>query len=246
MGRAMIGLLTEFPALRLHAAVDAPSSPHLGQSLGGMTVTADLDAALRGAQLLIDFSHAAAADAHIDSARAARVPLFLGTTGLGDATRARAVQAASDIPVLVAANTSVGVALLVDLVRRAAAALGPEYHIEITDVHHRHKLDAPSGTALVLAEAAAQGRGARYADVQAPHPRGSGGPRTDREIGIASLRGGDVVGDHEVMFLGPGERLVLKHSATDRSIFARGALRAAAWLATRPPGSYQMADVFSS
>jgi 4-hydroxy-tetrahydrodipicolinate reductase len=242
----MIELLPEFPALRLHAAVDAASSPAVGQSVGGTTISSDFDAALRGAQLVIDFSHPAAADAHIESARAARVPLFLGTTGLSNGTRERAVQAARDIPVLIAANTSVGVALLADLVRRAAAALGPEFNIEITDVHHRHKLDAPSGTALVLAEAAAQARGTHYAVVQAAQPRGSAGPRSDAEIGIASLRGGDVVGDHEVLFLGPGERLVLKHSATDRSIFARGALRAALWLATRPAGGYQMSDVFSS
>jgi 4-hydroxy-tetrahydrodipicolinate reductase len=245
MGQAMIQMLPEFPELRLHGAVDAARSTMLGSLLGGQVVGADLPAALRGAGLMIDFSHASGAAEHIAAAHAARVPLLLGTTGLPADAFAQAERAARDIPLLISANTSVGVALLADLVQRAASALGREYNIEVVEAHHRHKLDAPSGTALVLAEAAARGRGTTYAAVKAPQPRGSAGPRTDGEIGMASVRGGDVVGEHEVMFLGPGERISLRHSATDRALFARGALRAGQWVASQPPGRYQMADVFS-
>jgi len=245
MGQAMIGLLPEFPGLALHGAIDSASSPMLGAALGGRTVGSDLDAALVGAGLMIDFSHASGARAHIEAAHAARVPLLLGTTGLPAEALAAAERAARDIPVLVSANTSVGVAVLVDLVQRASAALGRDFHIEIVEAHHRHKQDAPSGTALVLAEAAARGRGTTYDRAAAAQPRGSRGARTDEEIGMASLRGGDVVGEHEVLFLGQGERLSLKHSATDRGIFARGALRAGQWVAGQRPGRYQMADVFS-
>lgn len=245
MGQAMIQLLPEFPALCLHGAVDAPASPAIGSRCGSVTVTAELAAALPGAGLMIDFSRAAAALEHLQAAHAARVPVLLGTTGLPPDAAAYATRAARDIALLISANTSVGVALLAELVRRAAGVLGREFNIEITEAHHRHKLDAPSGTALVLAESAARGRGGRYAEAAAAQPRGSAGARTDQEIGIASIRGGDVVGEHEVLFLGPGERVSLKHSATDRNIFARGALRAGAWVAGQAPGLYQMADVFS-
>jgi 4-hydroxy-tetrahydrodipicolinate reductase len=245
MGQTMIQLLPEFPQLLLHGAVDFARSPMLGTTLGGRVIGTDLPAALKGAGLMIDFSHASGALAHIAAAQAARVPLLLGTTGLPAEALAAADLAARDIPVLIAANTSIGVALLVELVQRAAAALGREFNIEVTEAHHRHKLDAPSGTALVLAQAAARGRGTTYAAAQAAQPRGSAGPRSDSEIGMASIRGGDVVGEHEVLFLGPGERISLRHSATDRSIFARGALRAGQWLAVQPAGRYQSADVFS-
>jgi 4-hydroxy-tetrahydrodipicolinate reductase len=242
MGQALIQLLSEFPTLRLHGAVDAPTSPAIGSRCGSVTVTAELAAALHGATLMIDFSRAAAALEHLQAAHAARVPVLLGTTGLPPDAATFAARAARDIALLVSANTSVGVALLAELVQRAASVLGREFNIEITEAHHRHKLDAPSGTALVLAESAARGRGGHYAEAAA---RGSAGARTEQEIGIASIRGGDVVGEHEVLFLGPGERVSLKHSATDRTIFARGALRAGAWLAGQGPGLYQMSDVFS-
>jgi 4-hydroxy-tetrahydrodipicolinate reductase len=244
MGQSLIQLLSEFPALRLHGAVDSAQSPLLGTEQGGHKLRADLPAALQGAQLAIDFSNASGAREHIEVAHAVRVPLLLGTTGLPADAISAAERAACEIPLLISANTSVGVALLADLVQRAARSLGREFHIEVIEAHHRHKLDAPSGTALLVAEAAARGRGTHYAAVRAAQPRGSAGERSDDEIGIASIRGGDVVGEHEVLFLGPGERLSLRHSATDRSIFARGALRAGQWLAGQAPGRYQMADVF--
>jgi 4-hydroxy-tetrahydrodipicolinate reductase len=251
MGLAMARLLPEFPGLQLTAALCSPGSSVLGQDLGrlaggdalGVTLTAALDAALRDAQLVIDFSTAATASATIEAARAARVPLLIGTTGLAAGAQAQLDAAAASIPVLAAANTSVGVAVLIDLVRRAARALGPAFDVEIVEAHHRRKTDAPSGTALALGEAAATARGTTLASSTAP-VRGTAGARRNGEIGFAVIRGGDVVGEHEVQFLGAGERIALRHSATDRSIFARGALRAGSWLAAQPAGRYGMADVF--
>jgi 4-hydroxy-tetrahydrodipicolinate reductase len=249
MGRQLVQLLPGVPELALHAACASAHSAQLGADSGrlaggadnGVPVTGDLSVALRAAQLLIDFSNAVSSVAHIDAARAARVPLLLGTTGWQADTEAALQRAAHDIPVLQAANTSVGVALLADLVKRAAAALGAEFNIEIVETHHRMKLDAPSGTALLLGQAAAAGRDATLAALRTPADR-NGLERRAEQIGIASVRGGDVVGEHEVHFLGQGERLVLRHSATDRALFARGALRAGRWLADQSPGRYHMAD----
>jgi 4-hydroxy-tetrahydrodipicolinate reductase len=252
MGQALISLLTESRELQLHAAVDAAGNTAIGSDAGqlaglkpnGIIVGDSLGAALRGAQLLIDFSSAGVTATQVRAARDSRVPMLIGTTGLDAEVQTEINLAARTIAVLPSSNTSVGVALLAALVQQAARALGPEFNIEVTEAHHKHKLDAPSGTALTLAEAAARGRGVELAAVRSPLVRGSAGPRLDTEIGISSIRGGDVVGDHEVAFLGTGERLMLRHSATDRAIFARGALRAGAWLATQRPGRYQMADVF--
>ena len=252
MGQALIGLLTESRELQLHAAVDAAGNASIGSDAGvlaglkpnGIIVGDSLAAALRGAQLLIDFSSARVAALQVRAARDARVPMLIGTTGLGVDVQTEINQAAQTIAVLPSSNTSMGVAVLAALVQQAARALGPDFNIEVTEAHHKHKLDAPSGTALTLAEAAARGRGVDLAAVRSPAVRGSAGQRGDAEIGISSIRGGDVVGEHEVAFLGTGERVMLRHSATDRAIFARGALRAGAWLAAQRPGRYQMADVF--
>jgi 4-hydroxy-tetrahydrodipicolinate reductase len=169
------------------------------------------------------------------------VALMIGTTGLDQATQARIDQAAGKIPVLVSANTSVALNVLAELVRLASRSLPLEYDIEIFEAHHRHKVDAPSGTALLLGEAAAEGRGQRLERPVSltgaqPGARGAGG------IGFSVVRGGDVVGEHDVRFLGTGEQLRLSHVATDRAIFARGALAAASWLVGRPAGRYTMAD----
>ena len=253
MGRQLVLLIGSTPELRLHAACASADSAQLGTDSGrlaagadnGVPVRPDLPGALRDAQLLIDFSAAACSAAHVAAARAARVPLLLGTTGWNADVEALLDDAARDIPVLQAANTSVGVAVLADLVQRASAALGTGFDIEIIETHHRMKLDAPSGTALALGEAAAAGRGAELASLRTPAER-SGAARADGHIGIASVRGGDVVGEHEVHFLGPGERLMLRHSATDRALFARGALQAGRWLAGQPAGRYSMADYLAS
>lgn len=190
------------------------------------------------AQVLIDFSAPAALASAIDRARTAAIPLVVGTTGLDDLADARLAEAARDIPVLRSANMSLGVTLLAHLVEEAAARLGPAFDIEILEMHHAAKRDAPSGTALLLGAAAARGRGAdRFAPIDRDGPRDSG------SIGYASLRGGTVAGDHDVIFAGPGERVILSHRAEGRDVFARGALAAALWIADRPPGAYTMDDV---
>ena len=196
------------------------------------------------ADVLVDFSSPAALQASLDRATSVGIPILIGTTGLDDLAGHRIATAAEQVAVLRAANTSLGVALLADLVERAAQVLGPDWDVEILDMHHRLKADAPSGTALLLGEAAARGRGS---ELHADRGRdGAGLEREDGAIGFAALRGGTVAGDHEVHFLGPDERLSLTHRAESREIFARGALAAARFLAGRPAGLYSMRDVIDS
>ena len=191
--------------------------------------------------VLVDFSSPSALQASLDRAVAAGIPILVGTTGLDDFAGRRIAAAAEQVAVLRAANTSLGVALLGDLVERAARLLGPEWDIEIAETHHRKKADAPSGTALALGDAASRGRGT---GIVAERGRdGTGLKRGDGAIGFASLRGGTVAGDHDVHFLGPDERLTLSHRAETRAIFARGALAAVRFLAGRPAGLYSMRDV---
>ncbi len=253
MGGAIVRLLGEFPDLSLCGALASTASTSLGRDAGewagsatcGVRITSDLPSALSAAQVAVDFSNAAASPGILRACVQARVPLLIGTTGLPATLEAALTAASQVIPVLVAANTSLGVNLLLDLVRRAAHVLPAGFDIEILDVHHRDKLDAPSGTALALGRAAAEARGGD-ADPGASAARMSArAARSPGQIGYASVRGGDVVGDHEVLFLGDGERLVLRHSATDRNVFARGALCAARWLAKAPPGRYAMSDIFN-
>ena len=194
--------------------------------------------------VLVDFSAPAALQASLDRAVSASVPLLIGTTGLDDLADRRIDEAAKRVAVLRAANTSLGIALLTELVERAGRVLGSEWDIEIAETHHRMKADAPSGTALMLGEAAAHGRG-----VEMNAERGRDGTGLKREhgaIGFASLRGGTVGGDHDVLFLGPDERLILSHRAESRMIFARGALAAARFLIGQPAGLYSMRDVIGA
>jgi 4-hydroxy-tetrahydrodipicolinate reductase len=194
--------------------------------------------------VLVDFSAPAALQASLDRAVSAAIPVLIGTTGLDELADQRIAAAAQEIAVLRAANTSLGVALLTDLVERAARVLGPDWDIEIVETHHRMKADAPSGTALLLGEAAARGRGTR---MEAERGRaGTGLKRSIGSIGFASVRGGTIAGDHDVMFLGPDERLVLSHRAENRMIFARGALAAARFLVGKPAGVYSMRDVIGA
>jgi 4-hydroxy-tetrahydrodipicolinate reductase len=193
---------------------------------------------------LVDFSAPDALEASLDRAISAGVPILIGTTGLDELADERIARAARQIAVLRAANTSLGVALLAHLTERAASVLGPEWDIEIAETHHRMKADAPSGTALMLGEAAARGRGTI---LEAERARlGTGLQRKRGSIGFASLRGGTVAGDHDVMFLGPDERLILSHRAESRMIFARGALAAARFLVGKPAGLYSMRDVIGA
>ncbi len=191
--------------------------------------------------VLVDFSAPAALQASLDRAVSAAVPILVGTTGLDDLADQRIAAAAKEVAVLRAANTSLGIALLAELTERAAKVLGDGWDIEIAETHHRMKADAPSGTALTLGDAAASGR---CAPLNAERGRnGTGLKRAPGAIGFASLRGGTAAGDHDVLFLGPDERLVLSHRAENRMIFARGALAAARFLADQPAGLYSMRDV---
>jgi 4-hydroxy-tetrahydrodipicolinate reductase len=195
------------------------------------------------ADVLVDFSIPAGLEAHVGAARAARTPILVGTTGLSARHHALLDDAAADIPVLQTGNTSLGVTLLSILVRQAAERLGPDWDVEVVEMHHRHKVDAPSGTAIELGEAAAQGRGTALSEVRVDGRAGLVGARTEGTIGFASLRGGSVIGDHQVIFASSGERVELGHRADDRVVFANGAVRAAIWLAEQAPGRYQMGDV---
>ncbi|MEP6983694.1 MAG: 4-hydroxy-tetrahydrodipicolinate reductase [Sphingomicrobium sp.] len=194
--------------------------------------------------VLVDFSAPAALEASLDRAISTSVPILIGTTGLDEAAEQRIAAASREVAILRAANTSLGIALLTDLVERAAQVLGHDWDIEIAEAHHRMKADAPSGTALLLGEAAARGRGT---PLDAERGRdGTGLSRKRGSIGFASLRGGTVTGDHDVLFLGPDERLILSHRAESRMIFARGALAAAAFLVGKPAGLYSMRDVIGA
>jgi 4-hydroxy-tetrahydrodipicolinate reductase len=200
---------------------------------------------LSACQVIIDFSTAEASAALATAAAAHGGPaLVIGATGFDAGQLAAVVQAARTIPVVLSGNYSLGVNVLMGLVRQAAAMLGPDaFDIEIVEAHHRRKLDAPSGTALMLGEAAAAGRGHALADLRAPRREGVGEARGAGSIGFAALRGGGIVGEHAVMFASDEEILTLSHSARDRSLFARGAIQAALWLAGRGPGLYDMQDV---
>ena len=252
MGQALVRAGCELSAVRITAAVASAGSASLGRDAGalagieplGVEVTSDLPAALAAADVAIDFSQPHATRANIAACRAARKPLLIGTTGFAaELTESELDAAASDIPLLIAPNTSLGVALLTELVRRAARALPPEFDIEIIEAHHRMKRDAPSGTALALARAAGEARGLAPAEALGTASVERTGPRRQGEIGFAVVRGGDIAGEHTVLFAGPGEELRLSHRAGDRAIFARGALRAALWLLRQPPGRYGMSDI---
>jgi 4-hydroxy-tetrahydrodipicolinate reductase len=252
MGHALVRVASDLPTVRITAAVASAASPSLGRDAGllagmerlGVDITSDLPAALGAADVAVDFSKPQATRANIAACRAARKPLLIGTTGFAaEVTESELDAAAREIPLLIAPNTSLGVALLTDLVRRAARALPAEFDIEIIEAHHRMKRDAPSGTALGLARAAGQARGPAAAEALAGGSAGRVGPRRQGEIGFAVVRGGDIVGEHTVLFAGPGEELRLSHRAGDRAIFARGALQAALWLRGRPPGRYGMGDI---
>ena len=227
MGRAIAGAL-EAAGAGLAGGTDADGDPH---------------ALARIADVLVDFSAPCALERHLAAAREAMTPILIGTTGLSAAHHAAIDAAARDVAVLQTGNTSLGVTLLAKLVREAAARLGPDWDIEIVEAHHRHKKDAPSGTALLLGEAAAAGRGTTLSELRVDTRAGLTGARMEGTIGFASIRGGSIIGDHHVVFAGEGERIELSHLAQDRSTFARGAVQAALWLASRAPGRYRMGDV---
>jgi 4-hydroxy-tetrahydrodipicolinate reductase len=250
MGRAIARLATEAGDIQIVGAICHAEDPALGQDIGelagvgnlGVEVGADLAAGLLGADVVIDFSLAPAVQGFLKGARAAGVPVVMGTTGLGDAERDALKAASQDIAVLWAQNMSLGIQVLAELVTQALNKLGPAYDAEIIEIHHRKKVDCPSGTAKRLMDAVADAnpeRGPLY------ERSGQVGPRTDTEVGVFGLRGGDVIGDHTVYLMGPGERIELTHRATSRDLFAHGAIRAARWLAGRSPGYYSIPDVLA-
>jgi len=236
-----IGILGS--AGRMGRAIAAAIPEHDVALAGGADAGEDARALAETADVLVDFTIAKALAANLAIARETRTPILIGTTGLTPTDHAAIDDAAHEIAVLQTGNTSLGVTLLARLVREAAAILGPAWDIEIVEMHHRAKLDAPSGTAQLLGAAAAEGRGSSLGELAVIGRAGLTGDRAEGTIGIASLRGGSVAGDHQVIFAGPGERIELGHRAEDRSIFAHGAITAARWLAAQPPGRYTMAQV---
>ena len=250
MGRVLIEAVLASGDCRLTGALDVAGSALLGQDAGaflgrqtGVAITADLLAGLAGAQVLIDFTRPEGTLAHLAECRRQRASMVIGTTGLSPAQKAEVAAAAGEIPIVMAPNMSVGVNVMLRLLDLAARSLGEGYDVEVIETHHRHKVDAPSGTALAMGEtlARALGRDLGRCGVFARH--GVTGERDPLAIGFAAVRGGDIVGDHTVLFAGTGERIEITHRSASRANYAEGSLRAARFLRDRPPGLYGMDDV---
>lgn len=251
MGRTLIRTVHETPHCKLIGGIEAQGSPAVGTDLGelaglgplGVHVTDKALELFTQAEAVLDFTVPSATVEYAGLAAQARIVHVIGTTGLTSEDEERIKAAARHATIIKAGNMSLGVNLLVALTRRVAATLDDNFDIEIIEMHHRHKVDAPSGTALMLGRAAAEGRGINLDEHAVRSRDGHTGPRRTGDIGFAALRGGDVVGDHTVIFAGNGERIELTHRATDRQIFARGAVKAAIWGRGKPPGVYSMVDV---
>jgi 4-hydroxy-tetrahydrodipicolinate reductase len=232
---------------RMGRAVVAAVEESSGAAVKGSTTSSgDPAAALRGADVAIEFALPQATAAHLAACVAAKRPIVIGTTGHDDGQRVQIAAAAREIAIVMAPNMSLGVNLLLKLVELTAGKLDASYDIEVFEAHHRNKKDAPSGTALALGTAAASGRGVKLSEVAEQARHGTGAARARGAIGFSVFRGGDVVGDHTVTFAGAGERIELTHRASDRMAFARGAVQAARWLVGRPPGLYSMQDVLAT
>jgi 4-hydroxy-tetrahydrodipicolinate reductase len=250
MGRMLIEAVLASPGDTLCGALDQAGSAALGQDaaafLGracGVAITADLRAGLAGADVLIDFTRPEGTLAHLALCRELGVRAVIGTTGFDAAGKAAIAEAARAVPVVFAPNMSVGVNVVLKLLDMAARALASGYDIEVIEAHHRHKVDAPSGTALAMGETIAAALGRELKDCAVYAREGHTGERDPSSIGFASIRGGDIVGDHTVLFAGTGERIEISHKASSRQGYAQGSLRAAHFLAGRPAGLYSMADV---
>jgi 4-hydroxy-tetrahydrodipicolinate reductase len=251
MGTQIVRLVRATPGLALHAAVDRPGSRATGQDAAalaglppaGVAIGDDLAKALAGADVVIDFTSHEASARHAELCAEHGVALVIGSTGFTPEAKARVAAAATRIPVVLSPNMSVGVNVVFELVRQAAQVLGADYDVEIVEIHHKKKRDAPSGTAVHLGEVAAQALGRDPAEALAYARHGIIGERPPAEIGVQTLRGGDVVGEHTMFFCGEGERVEITHRATSREQFARGAIRAAQWLPGKPAGVHDMADV---
>ncbi|MTH65225.1 4-hydroxy-tetrahydrodipicolinate reductase [Paracoccus shanxieyensis] len=251
MGQMLARVVLSSDKVRLVGGTVRPGNPWAGRDLGeamggpaiGLAVSDDPVQTIARAQAVIDFTTPETSVAMAELTAQARAVHVIGTTGFAPADLARLTAAARHAPIIRAGNMSLGVNLLMGLTRKVAAALGEDWDIEVVEAHHNRKVDAPSGTALMLGQAAAEGRGHPLEDLRTPAREGITGARERGTIGFSAIRGGDVVGEHDVIFAGAGERVVLRHLATDRAIFARGALQAAIWGQDKGPGEYDMADV---
>jgi 4-hydroxy-tetrahydrodipicolinate reductase len=251
MGQTLTRVLAATPSCVVAGGIEAKRSPAIGRDIGevagleplGVAITDDALPVFASVNGVLDFTTPASTIAFAALAAQARIVHVIGTTGLSETDEAKIVAAARHATVVKAGNMSLGVNLLAILTERAAEALGPEFDVEILEMHHRHKRDAPSGTSLMLGAAAAKARGISLNERGVRSRDGETGPRREGDIGFAALRGGDVVGEHRVIFAGPGERIELAHLATDREIFARGAVKAALWAKAQAPGLYTMKDV---
>jgi len=252
MGQMLVQEVAANPQTQLVGAVERAGHDWIGQDLGvvmggtasGVIVTSDAGAAMAQADAVIDFTAPEATIAFAVAAAQAGIVHVIGTTGMTpDQIAQLSPSAAAGATIVRAGNMSLGVNLLTLLTRKVAAALDEDFDIEVIESHHNRKVDAPSGTALMLGEAAAEGRGVALADVSDSGRDGITGARKRGDIGFSAIRGGDIVGEHDVMFAGAGERIILRHIASDRGLFARGALKAALWGQGRAPGEYDMLDV---
>ncbi|SEN45322.1 dihydrodipicolinate reductase [Paracoccus alcaliphilus] len=251
MGQKLVRMLLQSDEARLVGVLERPGHGWLGRDIGeamglapvGIMVSDQAVPVIAQAQAVIDFTTPMATLAYAELTAQARAVHVIGTTGFDEEDLQQLTASARHAPIIRAGNMSLGVNLLVSLTRKVAAALGEDWDIEIVESHHRHKVDAPSGTALMLGEAAAEGRGATLGELRTPARDGITGARPTGSIGFAAIRGGDIVGEHDVIFASQGERLILRHIANDRALFARGAIRAALWGQDKGPGEYDMADV---
>jgi 4-hydroxy-tetrahydrodipicolinate reductase len=251
MGRMLVAEIVAAEGCTLAGGTASPGSHCVGQDAGelaglgrlGIPVTDDTEKLIRDADVAIEFTKPEATAAHVALAAGLGTPIVVGTTGMSTEQEGVIRGAAERVAVVWAANTSLGINLMLGLVEQVASRLGPDWDIEIVEMHHRGKVDAPSGTALALGRVAAAGRGVAFDEVAQRGRDGITAPRKAGAIGFAALRGGDAVGDHQVIFAGMGERLELVHRATNRAIYAKGAVRAAGWLIGRPPGLYGMKEV---
>jgi 4-hydroxy-tetrahydrodipicolinate reductase len=253
MGRAVIQTALATPGAKLVAAIDRKDNPDLGEDVAsvvgqapiGLAVGYVIDPTTEPFEVLIDFTQPEATLSALELCRTHKKAMIIGTTGFTPEQRETIELAAKDIPICTAANFSIGVNVVLSLLGDAARLLGDHYDVEIVEAHHRHKADAPSGTALAMGEEVARALGRNLKECAVYGREGQVGARASKTVGFATIRGGDVVGDHTVMFLGEGERVEIAHKATSRLNFAQGALRAACWIAGRPPGMYTMQDVLA-
>ena len=249
MGRALIEAVLDAPDLSLTAALEQKGNSHIGETVSGragvpgVRIGDDIAKAVAGADVFVDFTRPEGTLAHLAACRKQRVNMVIGTTGFGDAQKKEIAAAARDVAIVMSPNFSVGVNVAFRLLEVAARALGGGYDVEIVEAHHRHKVDAPSGTALRMGDVVAHALGRDLKKHAVYGREGVTGERKDETIGFATIRGGDLVGDHTVMFIGAGERLEVSHRATSRANFALGALRAARFVAQQKSGLFDMADV---